>query len=206
MVDELDTFPPEPPADPEYCYADDKIAEEYLCEVCRSPLQNPVTGNCDHVFCEKCIDIESNCPTCNEKVSEISKIKLKRFLALLDKIKIVCKGCNQEMERGEFSSHKELCPLVCPKECGLIISRKLWHYHSSHCDRMIKPCTAAEFSCSWIGPKAELEEHIKTCPIEKLRPAFDKVRNESISYVTGHKYECSWRNGKLHGYSYSYSN
>jgi hypothetical protein len=207
LIDEQYIFPP-PPANPNFVYAESQfVDDEFKCEICHNPLTAPVTSECDHVFCQSCINDTTICPTCQKPLQEVTPIKLKRFLSLLEKVLVECTHCHRIMERGKFEAHKGECPVMCPKACGEIISRNTWEHHSLFCIRMKIPCSAAEFSCDWKGPQPNLPAHLETCIFEKMRPVFDRARNQTASLVTGHRYECSWREGILDGHgsiSYPY--
>lgn len=69
--------------------------------------------------------------------------------------------------------------LQCP-DCGSEIIRPEVLAHSLGCPEAIRPCSAAPYGCTHKSKRAELDEHLKTCPLAALAP-FLKAQNERLS-------------------------
>lgn len=113
-----------------------------MCAICHCPFVTPVKLDCDHVFCEECLnrammhqDRESRtCPTCRSKirhgvVTPVPKI----IIRILDELVARCvfheEGCTEMVPRGAIQDHIDRycdysrvhCPLV---DCDLKVRRK----------------------------------------------------------------------------------
>jgi hypothetical protein len=43
------------------------------------------------------------------------------------------------------------------------------------CPKEIIQCTSADITCQWIGKREEFDLHLKTCPLQQIRPTIDQL-------------------------------
>ena len=137
-------FPQKPKIDPidlrslEYTGS---IDHNLMCAICHCPFVSPVKLDCDHYFCQSCVnqammhqsrDIRC-CPTCRRKASRTPIPVAKIIHHILDELKVRCPfyslGCNEELPRGSVQNHVDrycsYTEVECPsKDCLLTIERK----------------------------------------------------------------------------------
>lgn len=113
-----------------------------MCAICHCPFVTPVKLDCDHVFCQECVnrammhqDRESRtCPTCRSKirhgvVTPVSKIVTRILDELVAKCIFHEEGCPELVTRGAMQDHIDRycdysrvhCPLV---DCHLRVRRR----------------------------------------------------------------------------------
>ncbi len=137
-----------------------EYAEDYdshlMCPICHVPFVDPVVLECDHTFCESCLeeyragghdDHSNRCPTCRAFVLLHVRKASRLIINMCNEVRVKCpnEDCEQTIPRGYIERHatKE-CPherLQCPdSECGKVVKRRN-HVpeqciHSSHieCD------------------------------------------------------------------------
>ncbi|KAI9721971.1 MAG: hypothetical protein M1812_001929 [Candelaria pacifica] len=69
--------------------------------------------------------------------------------------------------------------LQCP-DCGAEIIRPEVLAHSSSCLEAIRSCSGVSYGCTYQSKRAEMDEHLKTCPLAALAP-FLKAQNDRLS-------------------------
>ena len=113
-----------------------------MCAICHCPFVTPVKLDCDHVFCQECVnrammhqDRESRtCPTCRSKIRQgvvtpVPKIIVRILDELLAKCVFHEEGCTELVTRGAMQDHVDrYCDysrVPCPLEdCDLKVRRK----------------------------------------------------------------------------------
>jgi hypothetical protein len=152
------------------------IDDDLRCGICQKPFVDPVSlpSPCEQTFCSKCIqsDLENhsnNCPQCNNKslTNEDWKPENGCIQKILGKLRVKCPLFSDEnISRADFVKHIE-----------------------QFCSKRLVLCSANDIKCQWNGPYDQLDEHVNTCPYEKLRTVlteriddsqhFQRLRNES---------------------------
>ncbi|KAE8349660.1 hypothetical protein BDV28DRAFT_56981 [Aspergillus coremiiformis] len=99
--------------------------DHLMCAICHCPYIRPVRLQCDHVFCQKCLNTaittfdtdrdEFKCPTCRTPTRGVY-LTVPRFLInMCDDIRVKCpfevQGCKEIVPRGHIQSHVD-------KYCG----------------------------------------------------------------------------------------
>ena len=135
------------------------------CCICNQPFVRPVSTNCKkrHKFCRQCIErwLEGHrtCPKCRQPLvaEDLVSITEDIVVDVLNELKVKCNGCGQKgIERGDFEEHrKRSCPMIAVS------------------------CKAQDIKCPWKGPQHELENHLRTCSFEVLRPLLTSLINEN---------------------------
>ena len=113
-----------------------------MCAICHCPFVFPVKLDCDHVFCQRCINeammcqnrLSRNCPTCRRRLDATSITPVPKILErILDELLVKCpldkEGCKEIMPRSRVQDHVfGYCPYAevdCPsKDCFLTLQRK----------------------------------------------------------------------------------
>ena len=148
----------------EYEYIDEKsIDEDLLCPLCTDPLEDPLSTNqCGHTFCRKCInqtfDTMSSCPTCRQPLSldDFHPVNIRPFLNQLNQLLVKCTVCSEtNIQRGNFKDHIIKC-----------INKNV-------------SCPAVDIKCDWTGQRTQLQDHIRTCPLIKVKPMINEL-NEVV--------------------------
>ena len=92
-------------------------------------MRNPYFVDCDHNFCEKCLQIFTKCPIDNEKIT--NKILRKNFASKIQNLKITCpydnEKCSWENKLIILEKHMKECnfkKIPCSNNCDELIYRK----------------------------------------------------------------------------------
>jgi hypothetical protein len=113
-----------------------QVDSNLLCPICHAPFADPKRLECDHIFCDDCLQCTfeqtqrnsstRTCPTCRRELQDKEKAApLPRILSyMLDELVVKCpnssKGCAWSDKRVEVQDHIELyCDLAivpCPEE------------------------------------------------------------------------------------------
>ena len=124
----------------------DSYDHNLMCAICHSPFVRPVTLECEHVFCQRCIsetmfhqgqDLRTDsatCPSCRRKLHHPATTPVTKILNhILDELRVNCPyrsaGCQEIKHRGQIQDHVDkYCDYVeveCPLEnCLLTVKRK----------------------------------------------------------------------------------
>ncbi|CAF1000976.1 unnamed protein product [Adineta steineri] len=101
-----------------YEYMDeDAIDDKLKCIICAQPFQIPVILDCQHTFCEVCIDTwikqNASCPICRRQVETnyvLTKITDLNICNQLDCLPVRCLQCQKnEIQRNRFKKHLKRC-------------------------------------------------------------------------------------------------
>jgi len=143
----------------------DYISEHLKCPICKNPLVDPVSTNCQpkkHVFCRLCISDSvarnQSCPTCHQQLEKtnLAAIDDSYLIDALDELRIKCIVCNETgIKRINFDDHRND---VCPKA--------------------IVSCPAKDMRCTWVGQRDQLDNHLTRCIFTVLRPLFDQLQEQ----------------------------
>ena len=124
----------------------DSYDSNLMCAICRSPFVFPVRLECDHVFCQRCVndamshqDRDSRiytitCPSCRRKIENWAIAPVPKILSLiLDDLRVKCPleclGCPEVKGRGDIQDHVDkycaYAEVECPSEsCFFKVLRK----------------------------------------------------------------------------------
>ena len=152
---------------------EDEVEEELMCCVCFAPFVEPVCHRaCGHVFCSTCLRAAGQCPVCRGTTypwDNHTSPPSRPFLSLLDKIRVRCVECSEEMARSAWPCHQaSLCPTAC-EMCGERLTDN-GEAHAAVCPAVLVPCAAAEVGCTWRGTRQLSAAHEQECVLEKVRP------------------------------------
>ena len=113
-----------------------------MCAICHCPFVTPVKLDCDHVFCQECVnrammhqDRDSRtCPTCRSKIRQGVVTPVPKIInRILDELVAKCvfheDGCTESVTRGAMQDHVDrycdYARVQCPLEhCDLKVRRK----------------------------------------------------------------------------------
>ncbi|KAE8150579.1 putative TRAF-like signal transducer [Aspergillus avenaceus] len=99
--------------------------DHLMCAICHCPFIRPVRLQCDHVFCQKCLNTaitsyvagrdEFTCPTCRTPTNGVYLNVPRLLVNMCDDIRVKCpftaEGCSEIIPRGHLQSHVD-------KYCG----------------------------------------------------------------------------------------
>lgn len=157
------------------------IDHNLLCAICHCPFVLPVKLDCDHYFCQTCLDqamihqprLIRCCPTCRRKTSGASMPVARIIHHILDELKVRCPlyslGCTDEMTRGSVQNHVDrycaYSEVECPSEdCLLTIERK--DLGANRCFHHIILCQ----DCKRVFRERDLEYHrTRQCTLRKVQ-------------------------------------
>lgn len=113
-----------------------------MCAICHCPFVSPVKLDCEHVFCQRCVNLAMRhqdrnlrtCPSCRRRIDQSLMTSAPKILdRILDELLVRCplrsKGCLEEMPRSRVHDHLgKYCSCAevnCPAEdCVFTILRK----------------------------------------------------------------------------------
>ncbi|CAF4401895.1 unnamed protein product, partial [Adineta steineri] len=96
---------------------EDAIDDKLKCIICAQPFQSPVILDCQHTFCEVCIDTwikkNASCPICRRQVDTnyvLTKITDLNICNQLDCLPVRCLQCQKNgIQRNRFKKHIKRC-------------------------------------------------------------------------------------------------
>lgn len=150
-------------------------AEELKCPICFDLLRDPViTAECAHTFCricfKRCAETKANCPTCRSSITT-NHINPNRIVAgILDNIQIHCRFGLKKLNNGEWE--------VDDSQCPVIVKRSERRSHETNCPYRPQRCMHVKRGCIFQGTAQEVDEHIKKCSYEQLKPYLEKNEEE----------------------------
>ncbi|CAF1021426.1 unnamed protein product [Rotaria sp. Silwood1] len=151
-----------------FVYMDDaSIDDEFKCLICNEPFEKATCTPCDHTFCRLCIeqwlrkntDDNKSCPICRHSLSIEDDLKPASRLITnrIDRYLVKCLACDLEkIPRGSFSDHI-----------------------SKTCTKTDVCCSASDILCPWIGPRYQLNDHLKLCPYQQIRPILELIQTKN---------------------------
>ena len=111
------------------------IAKNFICDLCKGVLKDPVQCHNEHYFCKACITQHlknsKTCPVCTENLTEETLSKPPRILTnIINALIINCdhseRGCTELIELVRLEAHSRTCnykPVTCPNEkCAKIMN------------------------------------------------------------------------------------
>ncbi|KAL2058337.1 hypothetical protein ABVK25_001063 [Lepraria finkii] len=144
----------------------DSYDHNLMCAICHSPFVNPVRLECEHVFCQRCVndamshqDRDSRvysitCPSCRRRIENRAITPVPKILNhILDDLCVKCPleylGCPEVKARGDIQDHvNKYCAYAevkCPSEsCLLTVLRK--DLDEQRCLHSVMKCEDCESS------------------------------------------------------------
>lgn len=136
--------------------------DHLMCPICHCPFIRPVRLQCDHVFCQKCLNSaitsfsagrdEFTCPTCRTPTRDVYLNVPRLLINMCDDIRVKCpfwaEGCTEIVPRGHVQSHVDKycnfrlmdCPnTLCDKK-----TRKKDLSSEGRCMHELHACTRCE--------------------------------------------------------------
>jgi hypothetical protein len=99
--------------------------DHLMCAICHCPFIRPVRLECDHVFCQKCLNSaittfaagpdDFTCPTCRSPTRDVYLNVPRLLINMCDDVRVKCpfssEGCKEIVPRGHVQAHVD-------KYCG----------------------------------------------------------------------------------------
>lgn len=144
-----------------------------MCPICHCPFVSPVKLDCEHVFCQYCVNQAirhqnrnaRSCPSCRGRIAESSITTAPQILnRILDELLVKCpqsrEGCLEEVPRCRVQDHVlkycSFSQVDCPsEECLLTVRRR-----DTDGDRCLHYRVECE-DCKHLVMKKDLEAHHK---------------------------------------------
>eukprot|EP00996_Jenningsia_fusiforme_P002158 NODE_2998_length_1070_cov_30.190010_g2750_i0.p1 GENE.NODE_2998_length_1070_cov_30.190010_g2750_i0~~NODE_2998_length_1070_cov_30.190010_g2750_i0.p1 ORF type:complete len:285 (+),score=29.12 NODE_2998_length_1070_cov_30.190010_g2750_i0:74-928(+) len=128
-----------------------------LCSLCGDLPRHPRMGDCEHVFCDVCLEKwltkATRCPACSHPITpqQVSETGLVLH-GLYENVELYClyknRGCPEQTKFADYSAHLENCdwaPQRCfHAECEAECDRRDLLHHMEICDHKVIPCTRCE--------------------------------------------------------------
>ncbi|OJJ66865.1 hypothetical protein ASPBRDRAFT_137015 [Aspergillus brasiliensis CBS 101740] len=161
--------------------------DHLMCPICHCPFVRPVRLQCDHVFCQKCLNTaitafsasrdDFTCPTCRTPTRGVYLNVPRLLLNMCDEIRVRCpfrdEGCEEIIPRGHIQSHVDkYCGyrlMKCPEDSCNKTTRKKDLSSEGRCLHELHRCLrcdeyVAEQDYETNVLRKALREHIDTCP------------------------------------------
>ena len=153
-----------------FVYMDEaSIDDEFKCLICNELFEKPMCTPCDHTFCQFCIEQSINksagengsCPVCRRALSIEQDLKpASRLISnRIDRYLVQCLVCRADQI-----------------PCGSFVD-----YLTKICKNMNVSCAASDIACPWTGTRNLLENHVKSCPYQQLRPILGALQSKNSS-------------------------
>ncbi|KAF7168315.1 hypothetical protein CNMCM5623_001336 [Aspergillus felis] len=175
--------------------------DHLMCAICHCPFIRPVRLQCDHVFCQKCLNSAITtfaagrdaftCPTCRTPTRDVYINVPRLLINMCDDVRVKCpfsgEGCKEIVPRGHVQAHVDkYCGyrlMDCP---GTLCDKKTRKKHLSpdkKCMHELHQCSRCEEEVM----EQDYEEHVKelcpslrtTCP-DCQTTVFRKVLRDHI--------------------------
>ncbi|XRM45092.1 hypothetical protein ABZX51_008197 [Aspergillus tubingensis] len=158
--------------------------DHLMCPICHCPFVRPVRLQCDHIFCQKCLNTaitafspspfspgrdDFTCPTCRTPTKGVYLNVPRLLLNMCDDIKVRCpfrdEGCEEIIPRGHIQSHVDkYCGyrlMKCPDSSCNKKTRKKDLSSEGRCLHELQRC----LRCDEYVAEQDYEEHVKDlCP------------------------------------------
>ncbi|KKK21263.1 TRAF-like signal transducer [Aspergillus rambellii] len=153
--------------------------DHLMCPICHCPFIRPVRLECDHVFCQMCLNTairsfisgrdEFTCPTCRTPTRDVYLNVPRLLINMCDEIPTRCpyasEGCKEIVPRGHIQSHADkYCgykPMDCPVTSCDMTTRRKDLSPERKCLHGLHKC----LRCDEDIMEQEYEEHVKElCP------------------------------------------
>ncbi|GAT29050.1 TRAF-like signal transducer [Aspergillus luchuensis] len=147
--------------------------DHLMCPICHCPFVRPVRLQCDHVFCQKCLNtaITAFSPnsSCNKKTRKKDLSSEGRCLHELQR----CLRCDEYVAEQDYEIN---------------VLRKSLREHIDSCPEVVHPCAASKYGCPVKVKRADLTTHEQTCPLIAMGPYFEaqNARLDSLELTIRH--------------------
>jgi hypothetical protein len=175
-----------------------------MCPICHVPLIDPISLECDHCFCTRCLvqscdrisaDEGPKCPTCRAAITTVPRKASRLIVNMCDDLKVRCpnEGCGKELARGHIEYHAtKQCGeqrLKCPAfpTCNKLTKRK--HFVAEQC----RHDTHIDCGCGKvieIGKDDWLKHRDEECPDAGVKCETCHKRMPDDSYLSGTVHQC----------------
>ncbi|KAL5337736.1 hypothetical protein BJX70DRAFT_225928 [Aspergillus crustosus] len=189
--------------------------DHLMCPICHCPFIRPARLECDHVFCQTCLNTAIrtvatgfagreafNCPTCRTPTGDVYLNVPRIVTNMCDEIPVRCpfsdEGCKEIVPRGHIQSHADkYCRyklMDCPSPSCEFSSRKKDLSSEDRCMHELHKC----LRCDEDIMEQDYEEHVKelcpslktTCPDCQVT-VFRKALREHIDACPEAIYPCA---------------
>ena len=154
--------------------------DHLMCPICHCPFIRPIRLQCDHVFCQKCLNTaitsfgglrdDFTCPSCRTLTKGVYLNVPRLLINMCDDIRIKCpfaaEGCEEVMPRGHVQSHVDkYCSyrlVDCPNDqCGKKTRKMDLHpekcMHALHtCQHCGEDIMEKDYEVCYVPPDADL--------------------------------------------------
>ena len=130
--------------------------EDLKCPICLELVYEPVLTICGHLFCQKCVRSQTQCPTCRKKLQCMRNQRDERRVKCL---KVLCpnceKGCKWQGDLGDTAQHTgtkcHMETIHCPTGCKEKILRGSLKGHAITCTQRDYKCPYCQFESSFAN-------------------------------------------------------
>lgn len=148
--------------------------DAHLCAICREVYRLPVSLNCGHTFCKKCLhkselNFKNKCPSCRTTIYQSAPAFHLRMV--IDGSPIHCVyqeyGCNHVDALSRMTDHELSCHLkhVPCNQCNIMcLESSLVQHKTDTCSRRPISCS----DCTARVPFNEMKDHLEQCPLRKI--------------------------------------
>jgi len=153
--------------------------EHLMYPICHCAFIKPVRLQCDHVFCQKCLDSaialfdtgpqDFPCPTCRAPTNGIFMNVPRLLLNMCDDIRVKCpfseEGCKEILPRGHVQSHVDKYCEYQPMDCPELACDKKTRKKNMNPDRKCLHGLTRCGTCEEDVMEQDLEDHTRElCP------------------------------------------
>jgi hypothetical protein len=162
---------------PEVGYSSDRFIDnmdQHICAICREVYRLPVSTNCGHSFCSKCLhkaelNFKNQCPSCRTPIHQ--SVPAFHLRMIIDGSQIRCMnheyGCTHVDAVSRIEEHEVSCTykhVLCNQCESLTLESTIDLHKKDTCPSRPTKCE----ECTSLIPLDEMKEHMEECPMTKV--------------------------------------
>ena len=168
----------------EYLFVEElkKNLEALQCPVCFEIVLEPIQTSCGHLFCKKCVEGVTRCPSCREQFTSVpDHFNNRRARSLRVKCPFTANGCKWVGDLGDVGDHEaarcEFQPKPCPYCDFTTTQKEKLQKHLDTCDSHTFRCPNG---CEAAPSRKDLDKHLEECPEQLIDCKFSILGCDAV--------------------------
>lgn len=158
-------------------FVDMELAQQYICSICFSAMQNPADIGCkkQHLFCKDCIlshlEHDSSCPQCKEKCFGDGVKTMPFVRKQINALHIRCPNHRLTAKKRELLNGSTGKTSNLKRSATMPVSRRSSKVSAKRAQRsgsQYSKLDETEEGCSWTGTLADFESGKHPCDLDMI--------------------------------------